>query len=260
MEKSLIHFVATLPTCDKSPVISKPGNRAFDLPTAFVTPERPSILGLGLAAILSMRRHKLDALFFEFFPKFIRVISLVPNQTLRFLAQLFNRLINHLYLMWTGRGKGHSQRNTLAIRHHHDLGALAPLGFPDLRAPFFAETKLPSIKHSAQSIWPLLSSSLMKVLQIFNQTPSSSHIFKRLQQVLGLGYFSGKSFHRAPVRRIHKMPSSTDRLFFHGRPLLFSFGSNGSIFFHCLSVKYIARLIGLCPPMNLLSATTYDGL
>jgi hypothetical protein len=36
--------------------------------------------------------------------------------------------------------------------------------------------------------------------------------------------------------------------------LLFSFGSNGPISFHCFSVTYIARLIGLIPPMNLLSA------
>ena len=242
------------PTGDKASVIAKPGNGTFDLPAAFVTPERPSVLSLGLAAILSMGSHKLNALLFELAAKSIRVVGFVPNQVFRLFAQLINRLINECYLMWTGRGKGHSQRNTLAICHHHELGALATLGFPDLRAPFFADTKLPSIKHSAQSIWPFLSSSRMKVRQSFSHTPSSSHLFKRLQQVLGLGYFSGKSFHRAPVRRIHKIPSTTKRLFFQGRPLLFNFGSNGSSFFHCLSVKYIARLIDLVPPMSLLSA------
>ena len=156
--------------------------------------------------------------------------------------------------MWTGRGKGHSQKNTSVIRHHHELGTLPPLGFTDFWASFFSDTKVLSTKHSLQSIWPRLSSFRMKVRQVFSQTPCSSHSLNRLQQVLGLGYFSGKSFHLAPIRRIQRLPSSTNRLFFQGRPLFFSFGSNGPISFHCFSVKYIARLIGLIPPMNSLSA------
>ena len=242
MEKSLIHSVVMFPTRDKASVISKPGNRAFDFPAALVAPESSAILKF-LSFVLPRWGNKLNTLFFKFSPKFITVIRFVPNQTFRFPAQLINRFINDLYLMWTGRGKGHSQRNTLAISHHHELRPLATLGFPDFRAPFFAETKVPSIKHSAQSIWPFLSSSLMKVRQIFSQTPSSSHFFKRLQHVLGLGYLSGKSFHLAPVLRIQRIPSNTKRLFFQGRPLLFNFGSNGSIFFHCFSIRYIARLM-----------------
>jgi hypothetical protein len=249
MEKSLIHFVVMLPTGNQPAIISEPGNSPFDFPTAPVTSESSAILKF-FSFVSSWRSHKLNASAFEVLTQLIRVIGFVSHQVLWFSAQLVNRLINERYLMWTGRGKGHSQRNTPAIRHHHELGALAPLGFPDFWAPFFADTKLPSIKHSAQSIWPFLSSSLMKVRQSFSQTPSSSHLFKRLQQVLGLGYFSGKSFHLAPVRRIQRMPSTVKRLFFQGRPLLFNFGSNGSIFFHCFSVKYIARLIGF-PPMNL---------
>ena len=250
MEESLIHFIVMFPSGNKPSIISEPRNRALNFPAAFVTPECPAILGWSFASIASMGRNKLNALFFKFLAKLIRIIGFITNQPLRLFTQLMNRLSNHFYLMWTGRGKGHCQRNTPAISHHHELGALAPLGFSDFRAPFFADTKLPSIKHSAQLIWPFLSSSWIKVRQSFSQIPCSSHIFNRLQQVLGLGYFSGKSFHLAPVRRIQRIPSMTKRLFFQGRPLLFNFGSNGSIFFHCFSVKYIARLIGF-PPMNL---------
>lgn len=259
MEKSLIHFVVMFPTGNQSAIIAQPGNSPFDLPAAFVTPKGSSVLD-RMTAVLSMRSHKFNASMFEFLPKLIRVIGFISNQMLRLFAQLINGFINECYLMWTGRGKGHCQRNTLAISHHHELRPLAPLGFTDFWAPFFADTKLPSIKHSAQLIWPFLSSSWIKVCQSFSQIPCSSHLFKRLQQVLGLGYFSGKSFHLAPVRRIHRMPSTTKRLLFQGRPLLFNFGSNSSIFFHCFSVKYIARLIGLVPPMSLLSAISYDGL
>ena len=250
MEKSLIHFIVMFPTSNQASVVAKPGDGAFNLPAVFVTSKCSAILGFWLAAILSVRCHKLNALFLKFRSKFIRVIRFVTHQSFGFLAQLINRLMDQNHLMWTGRGNGHSQRNTLAISHHHELRPFPPLGFPDFWTPFFADTKLPSIKHSAQLIWPFLSSLLIKVRQIFNQTPSSSHLLSRLQHVLGLGYFSGKSFHLAPVRKIQRIPSSTRRLFFQGRPLLFSFGKSGSISFHCFSVKYTARLIGF-PPMNL---------
>ena len=224
----MIHFVVTLPTSDKASVIAEPGNGSFNFPAASI-PSKGSAILKFFSFILPGWSDKFNTSVLETLTKFIRVIGFVSNQVFRFFAQLINRFINERYLMWTGRGNGHSQRNTLAICHHHELGALAPLGFPDFWTPFFADTKLPSMKHSAQSIWPFLSSSRIKVRQIFSQTPCSSHSFKRLQQVLGLGYFSGKSFHRAPVRRIQRMPSTTKRLFFQGRPLLFNFGSNGSI-------------------------------
>jgi len=243
MEKSLIHFVVMFPTGNKPSVIAQPCNGPFNFPTALVTSEGTSILKFAFSAA-SIWNDQLNSLLSKSLTKFLRIISFVTHQVLGCFTKLINRLFNKSYLMWTGRGNGHSQRNTLAIRHHHELGTLAPLGFADFWAPFFAETNVPSIKHSLQSIWPLLSSLRIKVRHIFSQTPCSSHIFNRLQQVLGLGYFSGRSFHLAPVRRIHRMPSKTKRLFFQGRPLLFNFGSNGSITFHCFSVKYIARLIG----------------
>lgn len=252
MEKSLIHSVVPFPSGYETSVIPEPGIGAFDLPAAFVTPKGPSILKLD-SLVSSGRSDKLNAPFFQSCSKCIRIIGFVTHQMFGRFAKLIDRLLNKRYLMWTGRGKGHSQRNTSAIRHHHELGALSSLRFPDFGAPFFAETNVPSMKTSAQSIWPFLSSLRMKVRQIFSQTPCSSHSFSRLQQVLGLGYFSGKSFHLAPVRRIQRIPSNTNRLFFQGLPLLFSFGSSGPISFHCFSVTYIARLIGL-PPMNLLSA------
>ena len=71
MEKSLIHSVVMFPTCDKASVIAEPGDGAFNLPPAFVTPEGTAILGLGLAAVCSVWRHKLDALFSEFGAKLI---------------------------------------------------------------------------------------------------------------------------------------------------------------------------------------------
>src|SRR6202166_2939970 len=126
------------------------------------------------------------------------------------------------------RTKVVSQRNTLAVDHHHPLRPLAPLGFSDSAAPFFAEAKLPSKKDSLQSSCPRSFNSLKNVRQIFNQTPCSSQSRSRRQQVEGCGYFSGNSCKRAPLRRIHRIPSSTWRFSIHGRPPLRCGGGLGS--------------------------------
>src|SRR5271169_6144282 len=138
------------------------------------------------------------------------------------------------------RVKGVSQRNTAAVDHHHPLRPLAPLGFSDSAAPFFAGAKLPSRNDSLHfNCWRSFN-SLRNVRQMFNQTPRSSQSRSRRQHVEGCGNFSGRSCQRAPLRRIHKIPSSTCRFSIHGRPplrCLGGFGSKGAIFFHCASVS-----------------------
>src|ERR1700681_4078240 len=138
------------------------------------------------------------------------------------------------------RVKGVSQRKTAAVDHHHPLRPLAPLGFSDSAAPFFAGAKLPSRNDSLHfNCWRSFN-SLRNVRQMFNQTPRSSQSRSRRQHVEGCGNFSGRSCQRAPLRRIHKIPSSTCRFSIHGRPpwrCLGGFGSKGAIFFHCASVS-----------------------
>jgi hypothetical protein len=135
------------------------------------------------------------------------------------------------------RTKVLSQRKTLAVDHHHPLRALAPLGFADAAAPFLAGAKLPSTKLSLQSSWPRASSSARNWRHTSSQTSCSSHNCNRRQQVLGLGYSGGRSRQRAPVLSTHKRPSNTRRFSAHGRPRPEDCGSNGSIFFHCSSVR-----------------------
>src|SRR5271169_4586694 len=138
------------------------------------------------------------------------------------------------------RVKGVSQRKTAAVDHHHPLRPLAPLGFSDSAAPFFAGAKLPSKNDSLHfNCWRSFN-SLRNARQIASQTPCSSQSRSRRQQVEGRGYFSGRSCQRAPLRRIHKIPSSTRRFSIHGRPplrCLGDLGSDGAIFFHCVSVS-----------------------
>lgn len=251
MEKCLIHFVISFPAGNEPSVIAEPGNRALDFPAAFVTAKRSSVLTLEPFAVAPMRSDQFNPLFFEFISKGVRVVSFVANQMPGFSAGRLQRLVRQFHLMRGGRMKGHSQRNTFAVCQNHELCAFAPLGFADFWPPFLAGIKLPSRKHSAHWIWLFLSNSWIKALQILSQIFFSSHILRRLQQVLGLGYFSGKSFQRAPVRKTQRIPSKTRRLSFQGLPLLFNFGSNGSIFCHCGLLRYTARLIGVtsCKPL-----------
>src|SRR5712691_8451353 len=154
-----------------------------------------------------------------------------------------------------GRVKVVSQRNTLAVDHHHPLRPLAPLGFSDSVAPFFAGAKLPSRNDSLHfNCWRSFN-SLRNARQMFSHTPCSSQSRSRRQHVEGCGYFSGRSCQRAPLRRIQRIPSNTRRFSIHGRPplrCLGGLGSKGAIFSHCASVSNGPdRAIG--PPSALLT-------
>jgi len=116
------------------------------------------------------------------------------------------------------RTKVLSQRKTLAVDHHHPLRALTPLGFSDSSAPFLAGAKLPSRKDSLHCSCFRWLSSARNARQILSHTPCSSQSRSRRQQVTCEGNSSGKSCKRAPLRRIHKMPSSTLRSEARGRP------------------------------------------
>jgi len=233
------------------------------------------ILSLGLLSIFTMRRNQVNTTLRQMLPQRVTVIASVRDQALRFLARSPRSRAGHpnrgqsrihqLYFRRRGRVQVDSQRKTLAVDHHHPLRALATLGFADSDAPFLAGAKLPSIKASRQSSCLRLSSVPKKARQMSNQTSCSSQSFNRRQHVEGLGYSLGKSFQRAPVRSIHRIPSSTLRLFAQGRPPRLDFvslGNSGSIIAHCLSVKNGLRrlLISVFLPLTLshkpsLSAT-----
>jgi hypothetical protein len=139
----------------------------------------------------------------------------------------------------------YSHRNTLAVDHHHPLRTLAPLGFSDLRAPFFAEANEPSMNVSSQWSRPRASSWPRKARHIRSHVPSSSHCRRRRQHVDPLGYPSGRSRHRAPVFKTQRIPSTTSRLLTRGRPPWGERrgrGRCGSILAHCASVT---RTLGL---------------
>ena len=100
-----------------------------------------------------------------------------------------------------GRGDMYSQRNTLAVDHHHPLRALAPLGCPDVGAPLFADANEPSRNVYSQCNRPRASRCPRNARHSCSHVSSACQARRRRQQVDPLGYPSGRSCHRAPVLR-----------------------------------------------------------
>src|SRR5437899_3572695 len=231
--------------------VSEPGVGAFDDPATSVPPRRSAVLRRRFLSVGAMRRDQFDSAPCQPLAQRIAVVGLVGDHPHRFLprtpctmtptyADRRERRFREPDFRRGCRVKVLSQRKTAAVDHHHPLRPLAPLGFSDTAAPFFAGAKLPSRNDSLHcNCWRSFN-SLRNARQMFNHTPCSSQSRSRRQQVEGCGYFSGKSCQRAPLRRIHRIPSRTRRLSIHGRPplrCLGGLGSKGAIFFHCASVS-----------------------
>src|SRR5207302_5894280 len=251
---------------NQAPVIPQPANGALHDPAAAIAPQGAAILPRRTNAILFLCADQFAAALPQPLAQRVAVISLVGNHPHRLLPRSA-RMVTPPYADGRERRlrepdfrrgcrvKVLSQRKTAAVDHHHPLRPLAPLGFSDSAAPFFAGAKLPSKKDSLHfNCWRSFN-SLRNARQTFIQTPCSSQSRSRRQQVEGCGYSSGKSCQRAPLRRIQRIPSSTRRFSIHGRPplqCLSGLGSKGAIFFHCTSVSNGPdRAIG--PPSALLT-------
>lgn len=239
---------------DSSKVL-QPGNGSFDNPSPPVTPKLSTILRGLLSAIYLVRTDHLNTPLHQTLSQWIRVVSPIQNQAFRFLARTtsaaswnrygLQRFFQKLYLRRRRRGDVHSERYTRAVRHHHKFCTLSTFGFSHTITPFFAGENVPSVKTSSQPRCCCSFNSANNARQAFNQIPCSSQSRKRRQQVLGEGYPSGKSFHRAPLRNTQSMPSKTGRLGNglgppRGEPV--GLGNNGSMIFHCSSVSSVLSL------------------
>jgi hypothetical protein len=250
----------------QSPVVAQPSDRALDNPSPLVAPQGATILCGWLATALPVRDDRFNTAATQLFAQPIAIVATIHDHALGFLSRAARtmspphadrreRFLDERDFRRGCRVKVVSQRNTLAVDHHHPLRPLTPLGFSDSVAPFFAGAKLPSMKDSLHfSCWRSFN-SLKNARQISSQTSCSSQSRSRRQQVEGEGNSSGKSHQRAPLRRIHKMPSSTWRSSAGGRPprgRFRRFGSKGRIFSHWASVNNRPyRAIG--PPSALLT-------
>jgi len=226
----------------QSAEVAEPADRALDDPAAPIAPQTPSILVGGLRVVAAGGNDGLNAPALEEAPGGIAVVAAVGNQPLRPAPDRLTRerLLEECDLRRGRRIHVCSQRSTRAIDQYHPLCALAALGGADFGAPFFAEAKLPSTKHSFQRIFWRSLSSVRNARHSTKSAPVSSHCRSRRQQVVALPYRGGSSPHGAPVQRTQRMPSKHRRGSARGRPprgRRFSRGRCGRIRSHCASVS-----------------------
>ena len=239
------------PADDQPAKITQPRERPFHFIPSFISPHLSAVIVLLFLVVAAVGTNQLDSLAGQLLTQRIAVIALVGNQPAGIPfgpASARTRDGDRGYGFFEQRDFARrrtvqvvSQRNTLAVDHHHPLRSLAAFGRSDAVAPFLAGAKLPSTKASDQSNWPFSSNSARKARQALSQTSCCSHARSRLQQVEGLGYCLGRSAHGAPVRKIQRIPSNTLRLSAQGLPPrldVLSLGSSGSILRHCSSVSF----------------------
>jgi hypothetical protein len=260
---------------DKPSESAEPAESTFDDISSLVAIPESVVLSVDVSMVLPMRRKKVDTSLSETFSVRVAIVCLVTDHSLRsglwspwpFFrhSDVCHDVLEELDLRGRGRVGMASQRNTLAIDHHQALRSLAPLGFPDCRAPFFAGMKVASTKLSSQSRTPSSSSSERKARHISLRTPDSCQSLRRRQHVDGSGYWLGRSRHLAPVLRIQRIPSKQARSSAGGRPpfgLGGGRGIKGLIFSHCSSVNIGSRALIGSPPTRVIREINrkYKGL
>ncbi len=239
--------------------VLQPGIGALDFPTLAITTQLALVLESAIADVPSIGDNQLRATLFEPCSQSIGVIASIGNDSAQMRAGTSTSNAGNLHLLeralreptfgnLSGR-KLHSDRNTLAVDHHHALRTFPATCFADCRAPFFAVMNVASRKASSQSSnrrWSNIDSSLC---QAASQIPSSSHIRSRRQQVEPSGYCSGRSRHLAPVRSTHSIPSRHERFEAQGRPRpslrRLGSGNRGSTIFHWTSLNSTSRFFCL---------------
>src|ERR1700674_3517914 len=251
MKERPVNCEGTVVAHDQASEVPQPRVGALDDPAPFVPPKRAAILRCRPNAISLVRTDQCDPALPQPLSQWIAIVRFVSDYPHRLLPwptgvmtpPYPDRRPRRFREPDFRRGCGVkvlSQRKTADVDHHHPLRPLAPLGFSDSAAPFFAGAKLPSRNDSLHfNCWHSCN-SLKNARQTFSQMPCSSPSRKSSQQVEGCGYSYGKSRQRAPLRIIQRIPSSTRRFSIHRQPSrrsLRGFRSKSAIFFHCASVS-----------------------
>ena len=227
--------------------VVEPGEQTLNLPATFKSPQSPTILGLSI-------RSAAFAVWCDHFrAELVEYVSVQPVTIIGFVAYqslwdvgdepLLERLCYQLYFSRASTLRAYGERKTMAVCDCHKLAALSPLGFSHPEPPFFAGTNVPSMKHSRKSSPPRSLRSCATASSTCSSTLERTQFWNRRCTVWYAPYRSGKSFHGAPVRRIHKMPFKVVRRSLHGRPRRSARTRSGgrmvSTSRHCWSVRSI---------------------
>jgi len=206
--------------CYKSPEVVQPTDGSFDFPPFSVSPEFSPVLSRRFDAITFVRSDQVNSTFEKPRAQWVAISSFVVNQLFRTATYdaFGEQRLDEIDFMRTGTFNHIAARSTVAVDQQHDLGTLTSFGLAYAKAPFLADENVPSAIDSSRSMSPLRSSLLTRRAHAFLNRPDSDHCFNRRQHVGCDGKRSGRSRHRAPVRKIHAMASKQARDEARGRP------------------------------------------
>jgi hypothetical protein len=228
---------------DPSKVL-KPRIGAFYRPSTFVRLQLSPVLSRWLLSSFAVRANQLNSSRLQSFSQRIRICRTIIDQSVRQSCEhsMRQHRFNQADFGRTGTIDRSSQGSSVAVNHGHHLCPFAALGFSYAIAPFFALVNIPSARAVFQSSSPSPSNSRKQRCQAFWKTPDLDHICNLRQQVGYDGNDFGKSFHRAPDRSTHKIPSRQGLGGTHGRPparVGAVHGNKSSITDHCSSVSSV---------------------
>jgi hypothetical protein len=165
----------------KTPEVMHPSKQAFNTPSLGISTQWPAVLSFGSGSVDLVRRNYFDTILLKVPIKRIAVIRSITDESLRSSLKeaLLESLSNKGDFMWASRRNVDGERKTRAICHCHELRTLAPLGFSDTGAPFFATTKVASMKHSERSNLPRPSRSSASVSRTGRKALDRIHSWNR---------------------------------------------------------------------------------
>ena len=159
----------------------EPSKKAFDFPTATVASQRTTILRYLSFPVAAMWRNQCNPLGSKGLIERITVIGTIPNNSSG-LSQGDNFIEGSLDkgdFMRASRIRVHGEWKTRSVCNNHELRTFAPLGLSHFCAPFFATTKVPSMKHSERLMAPRSSRSRASASRILRNTPDLTHLLNR---------------------------------------------------------------------------------
>src|SRR6476646_4252550 len=255
VEKRQIHRREAFVSNQQATIVTEPREGAFNDPPMTIAPKATPVIIPAAEVPVPIRDDGCDPSSAQLIAQRVTVVPTVGDQARRLLprsprpasrdADGVQRRIDEFDFRRTGRGDMNSQRNTLAVDHHHPLRTLSAGRSADFGAPFFAEANDPSMNVFSHRNRPRASSWPRKARHSRSHVPSTSHARSRRQHVDPLGYPSGRSRQRAPVFKTQRMPSTAARSVTRGRPPVLDRrvrGRCGSILVHCASVNRTLRL------------------
>lgn len=169
-----------LPTNHQPTKPVQPSKESFHAPTSAIAAERATVLGEPFA-IAFARSDQLDIVGFQqIVIQGITIVGGVANQSFgKFVEEALPEDFFDELAFVRRSALDTSERKTVISADGEDLRALAALGGPDRKAPFFAPEKDASIKASSRSSFPRVCNISASTRKIRSNFPSRTHCWKR---------------------------------------------------------------------------------